>query len=177
MVSTLVIALPASAPAAPAISSVMVAPCNTVPYFEPGTTVKRTVVSKPWTLAKSWEPWGLSGSLITIRKGKDYEYNIRFSVSSPLARILGGYALTGYLSLQSTPLFGNAFTFRHPSYFAVSRVVDEWHPFMVACRQGDLETVRVMLRSGEGRPTDLTAGGWTPMGVSQRILPVCAALT
>jgi ankyrin repeat protein len=47
----------------------------------------------------------------------------------------------------------------------------------MACYQGDVETVRVMLRSGEGRPTDLTASGWTPMGVSQRILPVCAALT
>jgi hypothetical protein len=111
----------------------------------------------------------LRASLITSKKGPKYEYNIDFSVSLPLARILGGYALTGRLSLESMPLFGTAFTFRHPSYFAVARVVDTYHPFMMACMQGDLETVRSMVRSGEGRPTDVDADGWTPMHVSQRI--------
>jgi hypothetical protein len=169
MVSTLVIALPASAPAAPATPSVIVAPGNILPYSGSGITVRRTVVSRPWRLAKRWVPWGLRGSLVTTRKGPNYEYNINFSVSLPLARILGGYAFTGCLSLESMPIFGTAFTFRHPSYFAVARVVGDRHPFIIACEDGDVETVRTMLRSGEGRPTDVTADGWTPMGVSRQI--------
>jgi hypothetical protein len=131
--------------------------------------VRRTFTSKPWLLAESWKPWGLRGSFVASKKGLKYEYNINFSVSLPLARILGGYAFTGCLSLESVPLFGTALTFRHPSYFAVARVVDESDPFMEACCLGDVETVRTMLRSGEGRPTDVTADGWTPMGVSRQI--------
>jgi hypothetical protein len=169
MVSTLVIALPASTPAVPATPSVYVAAGNNTPCSGAGAASRRTLASKPWTLAGRWEPWGLRGSLITFRKGTNYEYNIKFSISSPLARILGRYALTGCLSLESMSLFGNAFTFRHPSYFAVARVVDRSHPFMTACRHGDVETVRFMLRSGEGRPTDVTATGRTPMGVSRKI--------
>jgi hypothetical protein len=169
MVSTLVIALPASVPVAAATPSVMVTPEKTIPYTGSGTTVRRTVVSKPWTLAESLEPWGLRGSFITSKKGSKYEYNIKFSVSLPLARILGGYALTGCLSLESVSLFGTAFTFRHPSHFAVARVVDNYHPFMTACVIGDVETIRFMLRSGEGRPTDVTADGRTPMEVSRQI--------
>jgi hypothetical protein len=168
MVSTLVIALPASASVAPTTPPIFVASGNTVPFPESGAAVRRTLASEPWTLAEHWEAWGLRGSLITSKKGPKYQYNINFSVSLPLARILGGYSLTGCLSLESTPLFGTAFTFRRPSYFAVARVVDEHHPFMTACYQHDLDTVRVMLRSGEGRPTDVTADGSTPMQVSHR---------
>jgi hypothetical protein len=163
MVSTLVIALPASSSVTPATPSVYVATGSTTPCAGTGDAVSRTLTSKPWLLAKSWEPWGLRGSLVTSKKGLKYEYNINFSVSLPLARILGGYALTGCLSLESMSIFGTAFTFRHPSYFAVARVVDDYHPFMTACARGDVKTIRSMLRSGEGRPTNVTADGWTPM--------------
>jgi hypothetical protein len=49
----------------------------------------------------------------------------------------------------------------------MARIVEENHPFLMACKDGDIETVRFMLRSGEGRPTDMTVGGQTPMEVSQ----------
>jgi hypothetical protein len=155
---------------APATPSFFAAASNKrTPVSRSGAAVRRTLASKPWTLAKGWEPWGLRGSLITSQKGSKHEYNINFSVSLPLARIIGGYALIGCLSLELTPLFGTAFTFRHSSYFAVARIVDDFHPFMAACGMGDIETVRFMLRNGEGRPTDVSTGGWTPIGVSQRI--------
>jgi hypothetical protein len=51
----------------------------------------------------------------------------------------------------------------------MARVVAGTHPFMVACAKGDTKTVRSMLRSGEGRPTDITANGQTPMLVSQEV--------
>jgi hypothetical protein len=176
MLSTLVIANPASSSVTPATSSVYIAAGSTTPYAGIGAVARRTLTSEPWTLAKRWVPWGLRGSLISYKKGPNYEYNISFSVSLPLARILGGNALTGCLSLESMPLFGTALTFRHPSYFAVARVVGRRHPFMKACKWGDVETVRFMLRSGEGRPTDVTARGQTPMYVSQRIKPCQSVL-
>jgi hypothetical protein len=167
MVSTLVIALPASALAVPATPPVMAAaPGNITSYAGSGAAVRGTLIS---TLAKSWASWGLRGSLITSQKGPNNEYNINFSVSLPLARILGGYAFIGCLSLESMPLFGTALMFRHPSYFAVARVVDDCHPFMTACEQDDVDTVRLMLRNGEGRPTDMTAKGRTPMQVGKRL--------
>lgn len=169
MVSTLVIALPGAAPISPATSLLLdAAYSNTPSRTGSGSSVVRTLASSPWTLNKSWESWGLRGSLVTTRKGPIHEHNINFSFSTPLARILGGYTLMGSLSLQSIPFLGNAFTFRHPSYFAVARVVDPFHPFMSACRDGDVETVRSMLRSGEGRLTDVSPSGRTPMFVSQQ---------
>jgi hypothetical protein len=169
MVSKLGIALPASAPVPSATPSFSAAAGNTVSHSGSGATVRRTLASSPWTLARNWESWGLRGSLITSKKGPNYQYNINFSVSLPLARILGGYALTGCLSFESMPLYGTALTFRHPSYFAVARVVSGDHPFIMACAQGDVETVRSMLRSGEGRPTDMNMQGSTSMEVSRSI--------
>jgi hypothetical protein len=169
MVSTLVVALPASPPLPPATSPLIVAAGKTTPYSGSGAATRSIIVSESWTLARSWVPWGLRGSLVTTRKGPRYKYDIRFSASLPLARMLGGYALIGCLSLESMSFFGTALTFRHPSYFTVARVVDDSHPFMMARIRGDVETVRSMLRSGEGRPTDMTASGWTPMQVSQKI--------
>lgn len=166
--STVVIPLPASAPVAPAISSISTAASNAPPFPGSDTAVKRASVSSPWTVARSWELWGLRGSILTTQQGAKCQYDIKFSILSPLARILGGYALTGCLSLQSNPLYRNALKFRHPSYFAVARVVDHRHPFIMACWMGDVTAVRSMLQTGEGRPSDVTADGETPMLVSQQ---------
>lgn len=171
MVSTLVIALPASGPVEPATSSVLTTDAtrakttctSAVPAAE------RTLRTSPWRSGNIWVTWGFRGALTTTRQGYFTDYSVSFLVSLPLARILGSYAFTGTISLRSTPLCRSAFAFRHPSYFAVARVVDEDHPFMLACRHGDTETVRLMLRSGEGRPTDVTLHGNTPMAVSHRI--------
>lgn len=169
MVSTLVIALPAPVPVAPATVSVHSGGTyrNASPPNGYGPASKRTLVAISWQSGTRLESWGYRGTLITTKQGYHTGYSINFSVSLPLARILGSYALIGCLSLRSTPLCRRSFTFRHPSYFAVARVVDNQHPFMLACFNGDVETVRLMLRSGEGRPTDVTAEGETPMLVSQ----------
>jgi hypothetical protein len=171
MVSTLVIALPAPAPAALATLSTFTANStgNTPTRTGSGLVPERTLVTSPWRTGNGWENWGFRGALITTKQGYNTDYNINFSVSLPLARILGSYALTGCLSLRSTPLCRSSFTFRHPSYFAVARVVEKYHPFMMACRNGDPESVKFMLRTGEGRPTDVAADGTTPMFVSQQV--------
>lgn len=170
MVSTLVVALPASAPASSAILPTLTA--HTTSKFPSqtgsGLATKRAIIMPPWTIGKVWGNWGFRGAFVTTKQGYHTDYNINFSVSLPIARILGSYALMVCLSLRSTPLCRSSFTFRHPSYFAMARVVEADHPFILACDQGDLETVRFMLRSGEGRPTDMTADGCTPMFVSQQ---------
>lgn len=166
MVSTLVIALPASHPAASASLPTANTAGNTAAHTRPASASKTSLVTSPWRSGRSLESWGLRGAFITTKQGYYVDYSISFSVSLTLAQILGSYALTGCLSLRSTPLCRNSFTFRHPSYFAVARILDEDHPFMSACWKGDAETVRFMLRSGEGRPTDQTSDGRTPMAVS-----------
>lgn len=161
MVSTLVIALPVS------VHTTSPVPAGiTMPHTRTESAERRSLVASPWKLADSWETWGFRAGLVTIKQGHLTDYNINFSVSLPLARILGSYVLTGSLSLRSTPLRRSSFMFRHPSYFAVARVVDKYHPFMSACWKGDTKTVQFMLRSGEGRPTDQTSDGRTPMAVS-----------
>lgn len=169
MVSTLVVALPASAPATPATLPNLTADTTGKSPTRTGQALafQSTLVMSSRTTGKGWEDWGFRGAFVTSKQGNHTIYNVNFSVSLPLARILGSYALTGCLSLRSTPLCRSFFTFRHPSYFAVARLVHADHPFMWACWKGDIETVRFMLRSGEGRPTDVTAGGKTPMLVSQ----------
>lgn len=172
MVSALVIALPAPVPVAPATSSILsILPADTTSTASPRAgsdpPARHATVISPWTSGKTLESWGFRGACVTTKQGYHTDYSMSFSMSLPLARILGSYALTGCLSLRSTPLCRSSFTFRHPSYFAVARVVDEDHPFISACRDGDMETVRFMLRSGEGRPTDVTAKGKTPLFVSQ----------
>lgn len=169
MVSTLVISLPASVPLVSATSSNPTT--NTTSSINPrnrsGPTPKRILTKVPWVLGRNWQDWGVRGALIATKQGHYTDYSISVSVSLPLARILGSYALTWSLSVRSTPLCRSAFTFRPPRYFAVARVVESNHPFMSACQNGDIETVRFMLRSGEGRPTDVTPYGSTPMLVSQ----------
>ena len=166
MVSTLVVALPASAPAAPATSPNLTTDTTGKPLT---LASKSTLVISSRTTGKGWEDLGVRGAIITTQEGYHTDYNITFSISLPLAQILGSYALTGCLSLRSTPLCRNYLTFRHPSYFAVARVVDRHHPFMLACQNGDLKTVRFMLRSGEGRPTDRDVVVFTPLYVSHQV--------
>ena len=166
MVSTLVIAQPASVPVTPAKTFVNTAAGDTVSRAGLKSPATRILTSHPWTVSRRWEPWGLRGSLVATKAGPHTDYNINFSVPLPLARILGSYALTGCLSLSIYP---STLSFRHPSYFAVARVVDGDHPFMLACYTGDVETLRVMLRSGEGRPSDVTSNGKTPMAVSHPV--------
>lgn len=164
MVSTLVNAPPTASPAAQA-PSLAVAGFGISDTSRHNALERRSLMSA-WKSDISWESWGLRGFLTTTKQGTFTDYNIGFSVSLPLARVLGSYVFSGYLSLRSTPLCQSAFTFRHPSYLAVARVVDQSHPFIQACIQDDLAKARSMLLSGEGRPTDVTIEGTSPMMVS-----------
>jgi hypothetical protein len=166
MVSTLVIALPPSASVIPTRPSMFTAAGDTVSRAGSKPTVTRIISSHPWILSKRWEPWGLRGSMTATKAGAHTDYDINFSVPLPLTRILGNYALTACLSLS---FYRSTLSLRNPSYFSVARVVENDHPFMLACYTGNMETLRVMLRSGEGRPTDLTRDGMTPMAVSHPI--------
>jgi hypothetical protein len=166
MVSTLVVALPAAAPILPAITPASSAIASGMPLIDSRITHRRTLLSSR-ILGKDRGPWGSRASLSTSRTGLHTDYDINFSISLPLARILGSYALTGSLSLRYTSLRQNAITLRHPSYFAIARTLEFHHPFMTACLRGDTLTTRSMLQSGEGRPTDVTEYGWTPLYVSQ----------
>lgn len=133
----------------------------------PPNTFSQRIVKGRWKLADSWHDWGISAVLITSSKDHCTDRDASFRITLPLNWLFGSYALTGSLSWRTFPLCRNQFSFRHPSYFALARVVSRDHPFLVACCHGDLDTVRFMLRSGEGRPTDVTASGCTPMFVSK----------
>lgn len=128
---------------------------------------KHVIATSPWTSSQKWQDWGFRMSRLTTTRGHDTDRIWHISISLPLTRIVGRYALNIGLLLRSTYSCRNTISIRHPSYFAVSRIVDDNHPFIVACALGDLSVVRAMLQSGEGRLTDATSTGDTPMKVGR----------
>lgn len=166
MVYTLTVAPPAHTPLESASASESAANSRRMQHVASRVAARPTFASTPWKLSKSWATWGLRGSFVATKEGEHTDSNIQFSISLPLSRLVGNYALTGCLSLRSASYCQSALTLRHPSYFAMARVVDESHPFMHACAMGDVKAIRSMLRSGEGRPTDVTSQGYTPLSVS-----------
>lgn len=134
-------------------------------HTTPLAVVKRVFTEEPWDLTERWQSWGLRGSVIKSKQGSYTDYDATFTFSLPLAWLLGKYSLNGQLSFRTSHLWQNTLKLRHPSYFSVARVVELSHPFMGACRNGDIDTVRTMLRNGEGRPTDRDTIGQSPMSV------------
>lgn len=120
----------------------------------------------PWASSKGWESRGLHGSVIKSTRGKSTDYNVTFKVNLPLAWLFGSYALTGELSIRTDSIRQNTLTLRHPSYLTVARVFPGTHPFLQALRKNDEATVRAMLRTGEGRPTDVDSDGQNCLYVS-----------
>ena len=116
-----------------------------------------------WKASKTWQSWGLHGSVVKTTKGQSTDYDAAFSVRLPLAWWFGSHILKGELAMSFPRL--NTLTLRHPSYFAVARVLDYSHPFFQACGDNDVAVVRKMLRSGEGRPTDENPVGDGPLWV------------
>lgn len=127
---------------------------------------RRIHQGSPWALNKGWESRGLHGSVIKSTHGKSTDYNVTFKVNLPLAWLFGSYALIGELSLRTDSIRQNTLTLRHPSYLTVARVLPATHPFLQALRKNDEATVRVMLRTGEGRPTDVDSDGHNCLYVS-----------
>ena len=143
-------------------STVTRSPAHKPVYGQP----RRILQGSPWALSEGWESRGLHGSVIKSTHGKSTDYNVTFKVNLPLAWLFGSYALTGELSVRTDSIRQNTFTLRHPSYLTVARVLPETHPFLQALRQNDEDTVRAMLRTGEGRPTDVDSDGHNCLYVS-----------
>lgn len=127
---------------------------------------RRVHEGSPWALSKGWKSRGLHGSVIKSTRGKSTDYNITFKVDLPLAWLFGSYALTGELSIRTDSIRQNTLTLRHPSYMTVARVLPRTHPFLQALRKNDESTVRIMLCTGEGRPTDVDSDGHNCLYVS-----------
>jgi hypothetical protein len=120
-----------------------------------------------WEASKFLQSWGIDGTVLKSVQGQSTDYDFGFHAQLPLAWLLGCHVLRGQLSIRKSSLISNTFTLRHPSYFTVARVLDWSHPFLEACRSNDVSTVRTMLRSGEGRPTDVDSIGNNCLGVSR----------
>lgn len=119
--------------------------------------VRRVFSGVPWELGTSWQSWGLHGRVIKTTRGQATDYNITIKMHLPLAWWFGSNILKGELAVSFPRQI--TLTLRHPSYFAMARVLEDSHPFWEACRTNDFGTVRGMLRSGEARPTDEDASG------------------
>jgi hypothetical protein len=132
------------------------------------TTIIRKFEAITWESSKVLQSWGIRGAVVkSSTKGESTDYDFGFNAHLPLAWLFGSYALRGQLSIRKSSPVSNTFTLRHPSYFTVARVLDNSHPFFKACSCNDVVTVRSMLRSGEGRPTDVNHRGKTCFWVSR----------
>jgi hypothetical protein len=130
-------------------------------------TVKRTLRWKPISLRDNWTSWGVRYSLIPTSQGPYRDYCVAMQISVPLAYILGRYMFVMAVSIRTFPLCPMNLSLRHGSSFALARVLDNDHKFLVACDRGDLIAVRSMLQDGQGHPNDIGDRNWTPLTVSQ----------
>jgi hypothetical protein len=137
-------------------------------HTAPRTAIIRKFEGISWGASRLLHSWGLHGTVVkSSTKGESTDYDLGFKVHLPLAWLLGSYVLRGQLSIRKTCSVSNTLTLRHPSYFTVARVLDSSHPFFKACWFNDVAAVRSMLCNGEGRPTDVGAGGSTGLYVSR----------
>jgi len=130
------------------------------------TAVRRTFGGVVWDTSKNWQSWGLYGTVIKSTKGQATDYNVAVSLHLPMAWWFGTHVLKGQVAVSFPRQ--NTLTLRHPSYFAVARVLDASHLFFEACRRNDARRVREMLRSGKGRPTDEDSEGQGPLWVRDK---------
>jgi hypothetical protein len=148
----------------PPLPSGSAASASTTPARNYSTTaVRRIPDGFAWKASGIWQSWGLHGTVIKSTKGQATDYNITIELRLPLAWWFGSHVLNGELAIsfprQST------LTLRHPSYFAIARVLDYSHPFLQACESNSVAVVREMLRNGQGRPTDEDPDGHGPLWV------------
>lgn len=145
-------------PPAPAIpTSVLTA------HTQAAKAARRVFGGIAWQASSSWQSWGLVSRVIKSTKGQSTDYNVAIRLRLPMAWWFGSHVLKG----EVTACFPrqNTLTLRHPSYFAVARVLEDSHPFVEACKDNDVATVRRMLENGEARPTDEDDSGNGPLWV------------
>ena len=126
--------------------------------------VRRVFRGVAWQAGNSWQYWGLDSKVLKSTKDHATEYNMTIKIHLPMAWSFGSHVLRGELGVSFPRQ--NTLTLRHPSYFAVARVLDESPPFMAACKSDDAVTVRRMLGTGEVRPTDEDDFGFVLLFVS-----------
>jgi hypothetical protein len=130
------------------------------------SAVSRIFEGSAWQASSTWQSWGLYGTVVKSTKGKATDYDVAIRLHLPLAWWFGRHVLRGEVAFSFPGQ--NTLTLRHPSYFAVARVLYDYHPFFTACADNDVAVVREMLRNGEGRPTDEDTGGDGPLWVRVR---------
>lgn len=158
MLASLITAPIARAVVSPRSGEVLVTKATRIP--------KRTLRWIPNSLEDDWTPWGVRYSLIPTSQGPYRDFCVAMQIPVPLARIIGRYMFVMAVTIRTLPLCHMNLSLRHGSYFAVARVLDNDHKFLVACDRGDLLAVRSMLQDGLGRPTDIGDRNWTPLAVS-----------
>jgi hypothetical protein len=155
----------ANSPSRHTLASNVSSPLSTIGARTPSlAAVRRVFGGVVWDTSPSWQSWGVQGTAIKSTKGQATDFNIAIKLHLPKVWWFGSHVLKGEVAI-SFP-YQNTLTLRHPSYFAVARVLDDSHPFVEACKTNDAATVRRMLRSGEARPTDEDDSGFGPLFVS-----------
>lgn len=139
---------------------------TTTTTSNPKARPQRRLKSIPWSFHQGWKVVGVTGAYAaTAQPGRTY-HTVSLHVAIPLARILGRHVFDMSITLQTFPMDPWMFKFNGRGC-ALARVLTSSHPFMLACRRGDVVDVRGMLHSGEGRVSDLDERSWTPLAVSR----------
>ena len=130
---------------------------------------ERRLRAEPWNLGRVWSAMGVQGRGVPTTQSHWQDHHMSFAVSAPLAQLIGNYAVG--LSVNVRTYSANPWSFQllRGSRFDVSRIVPTSHPFLDACRRGDVEDIRNKLLSDEGRLNDRDDRNWTPLAVSQTL--------
>jgi hypothetical protein len=128
----------------------------------------RRLRADPWNLGPVWSALGVQGRGVPTTQSHWQDHHMSFAISAPLAQIIGNYALG--LSVNVRTYSSNPWSFQilRGSRLDVSRIVPSSHPFLDACRRGDVGDIRNQLLSGQGRLSDRDDKNWTPLAVGIR---------
>lgn len=111
------------------------------------------------------ESWGVAGSLIWSKSECHSTYSISFRSGLPFSSMFGQHIFVADVSIRRFPLCRSIPLLRQGG-FGLRSVVSADSEIMVACRNGHLNLVRELFRSGRARPDDVTAENSTPLRVS-----------
>lgn len=127
---------------------------------------ERRLSAEPWNLGRIWAAIGVQGQGVPTTQNHWQDHHMSFAISAPLAQLIGNYAIG--LSVNVRTYRANPWSFQilRGSRLDVSRIVPTTHPFLEACRRGDVSDIRSSLLSGEGRLSDRDDKSWTPLAVS-----------
>ena len=127
---------------------------------------RRQVRTNPWTLGPLWTALGVQGRGVPTAQSHWQDHHMSFAIAAPLAHVIGNYALG--LSVNVRTYNANPWSFQilRGSRLDISRIVPSTHPFLAACRRGDVLDIRDQLLTGEGRLSDRDDKNWTALAVS-----------